>query len=53
MLAIHIHEAGRQHAAFIQAQLARRNIEALFAELKNRIGVRRVRLRRLRSSGPG
>jgi transposase len=55
IVAVHIHEAARQHArdlartpAFAQSQRARRKIEALFAELKNRIGLRRVRLRRLK-----
>jgi len=55
MLAIHIHEGARQRArdraqtpAFVQCQRARRKVEALFAELKNQIGLRRVRLRRLK-----
>src|SRR5271169_4137068 len=55
MLAIHIHEGARQRArdraqtpAFAQCQRARRKVEALFAELKNQIGLRRVRLRRLK-----
>jgi transposase len=54
-LAVHIHEPARQRAqelaktpAFIQAQRARRKVEALFAELKNHIGLRRLRLRRMR-----
>jgi hypothetical protein len=52
---IHIHEPARQRAQeraktpeFMQAQRARRKVEALFAELKNQIGLRRLRLRRLR-----
>ncbi len=55
LLAIHIHEAARQHAyeiaqtpAFPQSQRERRKVEALFAELKNRIGLRRLRLRRMK-----
>jgi transposase len=55
MLAIHIHEAARQQArelattpAFKIAQRARKKVEALFAELKNQIGLRRLRLRRLK-----
>ncbi len=54
-LTIHIHESARQRAkelantpAFRRAQRARRKVEALFAELKNRIGLRRLRLRRLK-----
>ncbi len=54
-LNIHIYEPARQHAqelartpAFTRAQRARRKVEALFAELKNRIGLRRLRLRRLK-----
>lgn len=34
--------------AFVNAQRQRKKVEALFAELKNQIGVRRLRLRRLR-----
>ncbi len=52
---IHIHEPARQRArelaktpAFARAQRARRKVEALFAELKNQIGLRRLRLRRLK-----
>jgi len=52
---VHIHEPARQRAQelaktpeFMQAQRARRKVEALFAELKNQIGLRRLRLRRLR-----
>jgi len=54
-LGVHIHEAARQRAqqlartpAFLAAQRARRKVEALFAELKNQIGLRRLRLRRMR-----
>jgi transposase len=54
-LAIHMHEAARQRArelasteAFAQAQRQRKKVEALFAELKNQIGLRRLRLRRLK-----
>jgi transposase len=52
-IAIHVHEAVRQRArerargpAFAVAQRQRRRVEALFAELKNQIGLRRLRLRR-------
>jgi hypothetical protein len=37
-----------QTPAFAIAQRARRKVEALFAELKNYIGLRRLRLRRMR-----
>src|SRR5579863_3698123 len=54
-LAIHIHEPARQRARelvntpqFANAQRQRKKVEALFAELKNQIGLRRLRLRRLR-----
>src|SRR5207253_6010447 len=54
-LAIHIHEPARQHArdlantpGFANAQRQRKKVEALFAELKNQIGLRRLRLRRLK-----
>src|SRR5664279_3967742 len=54
-LAIHIHEPARQRARelantpeFAKAQRERKKVEALFAELKNQIGLRRLRLRRLR-----
>ncbi len=54
-LAIHVHEPVRQRArelanteAFVQAQRQRKNVEALFAELKNQIGLRRLRRRRLK-----
>jgi hypothetical protein len=54
-IAIHVHEPARQRArerttvpAFAVAQCQRRKVEALFAELKNQIGLRRVRLRRLK-----
>ena len=52
---VHICEPARQRAyelaktpAFAISQRARRKVEALFAELKNRIGLRRLRLRRMR-----
>src|SRR5499427_2518219 len=54
-LAIHVDEAARQHARqlahtpeFAKAQRQRKKVEALFAELKNQIGLRRLRLRRLK-----
>jgi transposase len=54
-LAIHIHESVRQRARdlaqtpeFAKAQRERKKVEALFAELKNQIGLRRLRLRRLK-----
>src|SRR6202140_1473375 len=54
-LAIHVHEPARQRArdlvntpAFVQAQRQRKKVEGLFAELKNQIGLRRLRLRRLK-----
>ena len=54
-LAIHIHESARQRARelantpeFSTAQRQRKKVEALFAELKNQIGLRRLRLRRLK-----
>ena len=54
-LAIHIHEGARQRVralaetpAFAHAQRQRKKVEALFAELKNQIGLRRLRLRRLK-----
>ncbi len=54
-LAIHMEEAARQHARqlantveFAQAQRQRKKVEALFAELKNQIGLRRLRLRRMK-----
>jgi transposase len=55
MLTIHIHEPARQQArelaktpAFELSQRARKKVEALFAELKNQIGMRRLRLRRMK-----
>ena len=52
---IHQHEPARQRARdlvdtpeFAKAQRQRKKVEALFAELKNQIGVRRLRLRRLK-----
>jgi len=54
-LAIHMHEPARQRArdlvntaAFVDAQRQRKKVEALFAELKNQIGLRRLRLRRMK-----
>ncbi len=54
-LAIHIHESVRQCARelaqtpeFAKAQRQRKKVEALFAELKNQIGPRRLRLRRMK-----
>lgn len=54
-LAIHMNEAARQRARdlwntpeFAQAQRQRKKVEALFAELKGRIGLHRLRLRRLK-----
>jgi hypothetical protein len=54
-LAIHMDEPARQLARelvntpeFAKAQRERKKVEALFAELKNQIGLRRLRLRRLR-----
>src|SRR6267378_5267840 len=54
-LAIHIHEPSRQRVrdlantpGFASAQRERKKVEALFAELKNQIGLRRLRLRRLK-----
>src|SRR6476619_7060493 len=54
-LAIHTCEPARQRAhalaktpEFAISQRARRKVEALFAELKNYIGLRRLRLRRMR-----
>ena len=55
MIKIHTCEEARQRArdraetpAFAISQRARRKVEALFAELKNYIGLRRLRLRRMR-----
>src|SRR4029077_3302113 len=54
-LIIHPNEPARQRARelvntpeFATAQRQRKKVEALFAELKNQIGLRRLRLRRLR-----
>src|ERR1700730_7351050 len=54
-LAIHLHEPARQRArdlantpAFASAQRERKKVEAMFAELKNVIGLRRLRLRRMK-----
>jgi transposase len=55
VLSVHTCEAARQKAyeaaktpAFAKSQRERRKVEALFAELKNQIGLRRLRLRRMR-----
>ena len=57
-LAIHMHEPARQRArelantpAFASAQRERKKVEALFAEMKNLIGLRRLRLRRMKFVG--
>jgi hypothetical protein len=54
-LAIHMDEPARQRARelantpeFAHAQRQRKKVGALFAELKNQIGLRRLRLRRLK-----
>jgi len=54
-LDIHIHESARQRARelantaeFATAQRQRKKVETLFAELKNQIGLRRLRLRRMK-----
>jgi len=54
-LIIHQNEPARQRARelvntpeFAQAQRQRKKVEALFAELKNQIGLRPLRLRRLK-----
>jgi len=54
-LAVHKDEAARQRARdlaktpeFERAQRQRKKVEALFAELKNQIGLRRLRLRRMK-----
>jgi len=54
-LAIHMDEPARQRARelastpeFARAQRQRKKVEALFAELKNQIGLRRLRLRRMK-----
>ena len=54
-LAVHAYETARQRArelaatpAFELAQCQRKKVEALFAELKNQIGLRRLRLRRMK-----
>jgi hypothetical protein len=53
--AIHMHEPARQRARelantpeFTSAQRQRKKVEALFAELKNQIGLSRLRLRRMK-----
>jgi transposase len=54
-LAIHMEEPARQRARelantpeFVNAQRQRKKVEALFAELKTQIGLRRLRLRRMK-----
>jgi transposase len=54
-LIVHMHDAARQRARertkqplFRIAQRQRRKVEALFAELKNQIGLRRTRLRMMK-----
>ena len=54
-LAIHVHESARRRVRelastpeFSKAQRQRKKVEALFAELKNQIGLRRLRLRRMK-----
>jgi transposase len=54
-LIVHRYESARQRARelantpeFATAQRQRKKVEALFAELKNQIGLRRLRLRRLK-----
>ncbi len=54
-LSIHIDEPARKRARelantpeFATAQRERKKVEALFAELKNQIGLRRLRLRRMK-----
>src|ERR1700739_24968 len=54
-LVIHQHEPARQRARELvntpecaRAQRQRKKVEALFAELKNQIGLRRLRLRRIK-----
>jgi len=53
-----MHEPARQRArdlvntpAFVSAQRERKKVEALFAEMKNLIGLRRLRLRRMKFVG--
>ena len=55
IISVHVCEAARQKAyavaktpEFALALKKRRKVEALFSELKNRIGLRRLRLRRLK-----
>jgi transposase len=55
VISVHICEAARQKAyavaktpQFVEALRKRRKVEALFSELKNLIGLRRLRLRRLK-----
>jgi len=56
VLAIHMEEpspatrprVGEDHQSLAHAQRQRKKVEALFAELKNQIGLRRLRLRRIK-----
>lgn len=55
VISVHVCEAARQKAyevaktpQFGEALRKRRKVEALFSELKNRVGLRRLRLRRLK-----
>jgi transposase len=55
VISVHLCEAARQKAyavaktpQFADALRKRRKVEALFSELKNRVGLRRLRLRRLK-----
>jgi transposase len=55
VISVHVCEAARQKAyqvaktpQFAEALRKRRKVEALFSELKNRVGLRRLRLRRLK-----
>ena len=55
IISIHVCEAARQKAyaiattpQFAEALRKRRKVEALFSELKNLVGLRRLRLRRLK-----
>ena len=54
-LAIHVREPAQQHArvlantpGLVNAHRQRKKVEALFSELNNQIGLRRLRLRRLK-----
>ena len=43
-----VHGSWRTQPEFSRAQRQRKKVEALFAELKNQIGLRRLRLRRMK-----